>query len=416
MKSPTSRLILGGLIAIILLAGTCSAGFIAGQTLGACSSSPLSLLPQIAASTPNAPDTAEKAPDVDTLFKPFWQAWDLIHKQYVDQPVDDEALMRGAIKGMLEALGDDHTAYMDPQTQEAMDTALIGHYEGIGAVVDTTTDYLTIVSTYPGTPAEKAGLEPGDKVIAVDGEDMTGIEGELVRRKIIGQAGSEVTLTIAWEGEQEPFDVTLERANIVIPAVESRMLSGNVAYVQVNYPFGENTSRDLKDALKDLMAKKPVGLVLDLRNNGGGYLHVAIDVASEFIDKGVIVYEQYGDGTRETFEAEKGGLATKIPMVVLVNEGSASASEIVAGALQDYGRAQLVGTTTYGKGSVQIPTDLVDNQGAVRITVARWLTPKERTINEVGLKPDVEVERTKEDIAAGRDPQLDKAVELLTKP
>jgi carboxyl-terminal processing protease len=194
------------------------------------------------------------------------------------------------------------------------------------------------------------------------------------------------------------------------------MLPGNVAYVQVNYPFGDNTSKDMKNALKDLMAKNPTGLVLDLRNNGGGYLHVAIDVASQFIDKGVIVYEQYGDGTREKFEAEKGGLATKIPMVVLVNEGSASASEIVAGALQDYGRAKLVGTKTYGKGSVQIPTDLVDKQGAVRITVARWLTPKERTIHKVGLQPDVEVQLTKEDMDAGRDPQLDKAVELLTKP
>jgi carboxyl-terminal processing protease len=157
-------------------------------------------------------------------------------------------------------------------------------------------------------------------------------------------------------------------------------------------------------------------MVLDLRDNGGGYLHIAIAVASEFIDQGVIVYEQYGDGTRETFEAEPGGLAAEVPLVVLVNEGSASASEIVAGAIQDLGRGQLVGTTTFGKGSVQIVTDLVDNEGAVRITVARWLTPDERTIHGVGLKPDVEVERTNEDIDTGNDPQLDKAVELLKNP
>jgi carboxyl-terminal processing protease len=162
------------------------------------------------------------------------------------------------------------------------------------------------------------------------------------------------------------------------------------------------------------MANKPAGMVLDLRDNGGGYLHTAISVSSEFIDKGVIVYEQYGDGTRETFEAEPGGLATKVPLVVLINEGSASASEIVAGAIQDTGRGKLVGSTSFGKGSVQIVTDLVDNQGAVRVTVARWLTPDERTIHEVGLKPDVEVERTSEDIEADLDPQLDKAVELLT--
>jgi carboxyl-terminal processing protease len=163
------------------------------------------------------------------------------------------------------------------------------------------------------------------------------------------------------------------------------------------------------------MAQQPKGLILDLRNNGGGYLHVAIDVASEFIEEGVVVYEQYGDGTRETFEAEGNGLATEIPLVVLINAGSASASEIVAGAIQDYGRAELVGETSFGKGSVQIVTDLVDDQGAVRITIARWLTPEERTIHGVGLEPDVKVELTDEDIKADRDPQLDKAVEILSK-
>jgi carboxyl-terminal processing protease len=326
--------------------------------------------------------------------------------------VDDEALMRGAIQGMLDSLGDDHTAYMDPVTQEAIDTQLQGQYEGIGAIVDTTVDYLTIVSTYPDTPAEKAGLEPGDQIIAVDGNDMTEVDPELVRRKVIGPAGTEVDLPILREGTEKPFDVQVTRAKITLPNVDSKMLEGDIGYVLL-YTFGDRTIRTCTMLSRDLMAQKPKGLILDLRNNGGGYLHVAIDVASEFIEDGVVVYEQYGDGTRETFEAKGNGLATEIPLVVLVNAGSASASEIVAGAIQDYDRAELVGETSFGKGSVQIVTDLVDNQGAVRVTIARWLTPKERMIHDVGLEPDVKVELTDEDIKADRDPQLDKAVEIL---
>jgi len=180
--------------------------------------------------------------------------------------------------------------------------------------------------------------------------------------------------------------------------------------------FGDKTRDELRTALKELIAQNPTGLILDLRYNGGGFLTTAIEVASEFIDDGVIMYEEFGDGNRKTYEAKKGGIATEIPLVVLVNEGSASASEIVAGAIQDRERGTLVGATTFGKGSVQIPTQLIDQQGAVRITIARWLTPSGRTIHEVGLQPDVEVPITDEDTANDRDPQLDKAIEILTQP
>jgi carboxyl-terminal processing protease len=193
------------------------------------------------------------------------------------------------------------------------------------------------------------------------------------------------------------------------------MLEDNVGYVHL-YVFGDKTRDELRTALKELIAQNPTGLILDLRYNGGGFLTTAIEVASEFIDDGVIMYEEFGDGNRKTYEAKNGGVATEIPLVVLVNEGSASASEIVAGALQDRERGTLVGVTTFGKGSVQIPTQLKDQQGAVRITIARWLTPNGRTIHEVGLQPDVEVLITDEDIANDRDPQLDKAMEILTQP
>jgi len=191
------------------------------------------------------------------------------------------------------------------------------------------------------------------------------------------------------------------------------MRDDGIAYIQLS-TFGEHTSEELRTTLKELMAKHPKGLILDLRNNGGGYLATAIDVASEFLPKGkVVLYEEYKDGTRRAHKSKGGGLATHIPMVILVNEGTASASEIVSGAMQDYGRALLVGVTTYGKGSVQNWIPLDNNAGAVRITIALWLTPKGRQISGKGLKPDVEVKLTKEDIKAKRDPQLDKAVELI---
>jgi carboxyl-terminal processing protease len=266
----------------------------------------------------------------------------------------------------------------------------------------------------PGSPAEKTGLKPGDQIIAVDGEDMTGIDGELVRKKVIGPAGTTVKLTIAREG-QEPFDVDIERANITVPSLETRMLDNNIAYVHL-FVFGDTTAKDLKEALKELMIQNPQGLILDLRYNGGGYLETAIEVASQFIDDGTIMYEEFGDGNRKSYDARTGGVALDVPIVVLINEGSASASEIVAGAIQDRQRGSLVGVQSYGKGSVQIPTQLKDNEGAVRITTARWLTPNGRTIHQKGLEPDYIVPVTAEDLDANRDPQLDEAIELLTQP
>ncbi len=402
-------------VALLLISGACSAGFVAGRLLPNRSAQPAALLPSNTAEAGAAPTKESATPqDLEEVFVPFWQAWDLVHEQYVDQPVDDNVLMRGAIRGMLDLLGDPHTAYIDPEDYKILTSELQGEatYEGIGAWVDTTGDYLTVISPMTGSPAEKAGLRTGDKIISIDGEDMSGLDGEVVRKKVLGPAGTTIVVTIAREGE-EPFDVSITRAEITVPNVEHRMLDNNIGYVRI-YIFADTTKDLLRDALKDLMAQNPTGIILDLRNNGGGLLELSVDVGSEFVGQGVILYEEYGDGSRKTFDVRNGGLATDIPLVVLINEGSASASEIVAGAIQDSGRGQLVGVTSFGKGSVQVPTALKDDAGAVRITIARWLTPSGRTIHGTGLTPDVEVQITDEDIAANRDPQLDKAVELLT--
>ncbi len=401
VKSKAMLYIAAGVLVFALVASACTIG---GYTLG-----------RQATPTPTAIAASGPTDQVNQLFGPFWQTWQLIHANYVDQPVDDTALMQGAIRGMIQALGDEHSTYMDPSEYiTATNSLKDSSYEGIGAWVSVDGKYLTISEPMPGSPAESAGLKTGDQIIAIDGVDMTGVLPETARQKVLGPKGSTVKLTILREGVDQPFDVDVTRAAITVPLVTSKMLDSNVAYIRV-YSFGDTTTAELRKALDDLLAQKPVGLILDLRNNGGGYLQTGIEVASEFIDSGTIVIEQSGDGSRKNYDALPGGKATKIPMVVLVNKFTASASEIVSGAIQDYGRGKLVGETTYGKGSVQIWYPLMNDQGAARITIARWLTPNGRQINKVGLTPDVAVTQTDQDAQAGKDPQLDQAVQLLTQ-
>jgi len=346
------------------------------------------------------------------LFLPFWETWQAVYTLEPRENLTYEALMREALHSMVETLGDPHTAYMTPYEYQQVNSSLEGEYEGIGVWMDATGEYLTVVAPMEGSPAEAAGLQPGDVVIAVDGEDMTGVDGELVIQRVLGPEGTQVVLTIRREGVAEPFDVTLTRARITVPSVIGEMLDEDIAYVQLT-TFGSDTASELRTTLNDLLSQDPIGLILDIRNNGGGYLDTAVQVTSEFLTQGVVLYEEYGDGTRDTHQVLEGGVAKDIPLIVLVNEGSASASEILAGAIQDHGRGLLVGQTTFGKGSVQLPIALSNSQGALRITVARWLTPNERDISTQGLQPDVAVEFTEEDFDAGQDPQLDKAVELL---
>jgi carboxyl-terminal processing protease len=418
MSSNGVKIFLGVTLGIILACGLFSTGVITGYMIPVVlGEGDLPILPsdraqELADSAPEDVITSPDVEDISELFLPFWEAWDLVHENFVDQPLNDEKLMQGAIQGLMQGLGDPHSSYMDPNQYQQANMQYEGEYEGIGAYIDTSTDYITIISTMPGSPAEAVGLLPGDQVLAVDGEDMTGIDGSLVIRRILGPAGTQVTLSIRREGVAEILEFEITRAVITLPSVVSEMLENDIAYIKLN-DFGSRTTDEFRNALKELVTEDTLGLILDLRGNPGGLLSTSVEVTSELLPDGIVLIERFGDGREETYEVESGGLATDIPLVVLINGGSASASEIVAGAIQDTERGLLVGETTFGKGSVQSWIALSNNAGAIRVTIARWYTPNDRQIAEIGLAPDIEVLITEEDVEAERDPQLDKAIEIL---
>ncbi len=346
----------------------------------------------------------------DINFKQFWDVWKIVQTKYLDQPVADEKLFYGALKGMVSGLGDPHTVYLDPALMKKFDEQLKGAFDGIGAELGIKNKKLTIIAPLPSTPAERAGLKAKDWIVKIEKEETDSMSVEEAVTKIRGKKGTPVRLTVFREGFDEPKEFIITRDRINVVSVKSEDKSG-FSYIKI-LDFDERVSANFAAAVDALMAKKSKGIILDLRNNPGGLLDASIDLTSYWLRPGEIaVKEQWRDRT-EDYPAVRSGVLASIPTVVLVNEGSASASEIMAGALQDYGRAKLVGEKTFGKGSVQELQKLADGS-AVKITIARWLTPKGRQINEVGIKPDFEVKETKEDRDADRDPQLDKAIEIL---
>lgn len=360
-------------------------------------------------------ENKEKLPEYlskDIDFNLFWKVWDLVKKEYVRQPVVDTKLFYGALSGIVSALEDPYSIFLDPDMAKKFQQELEGAFEGIGAELGIKNKQLTVIAPLPGTPAERAGLKAGDKILAIDGKDTSGMALDYAVSIIRGPKGTEVALTIWREGWEKPEEIKIIRDRIELTSVKWEM-KDQIAYLEINH-FNEDTSERVNRAINEILVKNPKGLILDLRNNPGGFLNTAVEIGGEWIENGVIVIEQLQDGRRK--EHKSSGLARlqNLKTVVLVNEGSASASEILAGALQDYGKAILVGKKTFGKGSVQ-NLEMLSDGSAVKITVAEWLTPKGRLIEGEGITPDEEVDLTAEDYEADRDPQLDRAIKILTE-
>lgn len=375
-----------------------------------------------------AQDRPSLTPEQEVLFEPLFQTYDLLQTQYVE-PVDPETLVDGAISGMVDSLDDPYTNYVGPDLFAFVDSDLSGEIEGIGVVISPAEDEneIMIVNVLEDTPAQRSGLEEGDIFVAVNGEEVYGFDNLELAARVRGPAGTTVNLTMR-RGD-ELIDFVVERARIVIPNVETDILEGDIAYIRLSQ-FSSPARSQIDDALAELNVNSRSGLIFDLRGNPGGFLSTAVEIGALFVEDGTLLTEEFSGNRVDSFEVRDGivyrvtdrgeSVYTRnaayanitVPIVVLVDERSASASELVTGAWQDYGVVTVVGETTFGKGTVQTQTELV-NGGGVRVTIARWLTPAGSSISGEGVTPDVVVSAENDGGANGRDAQLDAAIKVL---
>lgn len=348
----------------------------------------------------------------DASFSVFWEAWRVIGQYFYGTPPGEAARAYGAIRGSLDVLEDPYTIFVEPQQRDREQEELRGSFGGIGAWVERTEDGRVLLTPMEGRPADRAGVRAGDELIAVDGTPITpDTPFADVLATVRGESGQVVRLTVRRPGADEPLTFEVKREEIITPSVAWELETPEIGYIQLLI-FNERTSDELRDAVRDLRSQGASRYVIDLRNNGGGLLPAAIDVASQFLDDVVVMYERRSDGTEEAYRVEGRGILLEEPVVFLVNSATASASEIVAGAIQDHERGILIGTETLGKASVQLIFDLSDGS-SVHVTNAHWFTPNRREINSVGLTPDIVVEHTDQDREEERDPQLGRAIQHL---
>ncbi|MBP5993709.1 MAG: S41 family peptidase [Candidatus Moranbacteria bacterium] len=348
-------------------------------------------------------------------FALFWKVWDILKDKFVDKSkLDAKQMLYGAIDGMLASTGDPYTTFFDPKENQEFQEDISGNFEGIGAEMDIKDDILTIVAPLEDTPAERAGLLAGDKILKIDGEPTTNLDIDEAVHRIRGKKGTSVTLNIYHVGDEEAQDIVVPRDVIHVKSIRFEMKDDNrVAYIRLNR-FGEDTAVEFERAVRSALEAKASGLVLDLRNNPGGLLGSAVDIASFMLpDRMVVVVEENDKGVKRELKTTGGDVLSGVPTAILINEGSASASEILAGALREQrDNVRLFGKKSFGKGSVQELVS-VTRDASVKITVAKWLTPKGNQIHKVGIAPDEEVSLTRDNVAEKRDPQLDKAIEWL---
>lgn len=336
---------------------------------------------------------AQSNPDMPKEFDVFWEAWAIIQAHFIDREVlDTKELTYGAIQGLVTALGDEgHTTFLTPSELEHQRSAMAGSFSGIGAQLGIKEGLPVIVAPIDGSPAAEAGIKPGDIILGVDGEDVTSLSLDEIVDKVRGPAGTEVVLTLLREGEESSIELTLVRREIKVAAVSWTMVPGTkVALVRLNQ-FSATAKTELVEAYKALKAAGAESLIFDIRNNPGGLLSQAISVTSQFLKNGNVLQEENAQGRRRAYRVESGGVATELPMVVLINPGSASSAEILAGAIQDHKRGQLIGETTFGTGTV-LQTFTLEDGSALLLGTSQWLTADGRLIRKQGIKPDVEVE------------------------
>ena len=350
-------------------------------------------------------------------FSLFWKVWDALGASYYDKSkLNPSKMVEGAISGMVAAIGDPYTVYLPPEENKVVEEDLQGSFGGVGIQIGFKGKQLAVIAPMPDTPAEKAGIKAGDFILAIKDEkkkiDKTtgGMSLPEAVQIIRGPAGSEVTLTLLRDGQNEPIEVKLVRADIKVPSVILTFEGRNkdIAYLKL-LKFGGETENEWNNAVSKIISNNTKGIILDLRNNPGGYLQGAVDIASDFLKLGTVVVSQEVNGKKDDFKTSRLPRLPRYPLVILVNEGSASASEILAGALRDQAEVKLVGKTTFGKGTIQEPKTINGGAG-LHITIARWLTPKGEWVNEKGLKPDIEVD-DKPDTT--EDEQFNKALEVL---
>jgi carboxyl-terminal processing protease len=404
-------------VAACLLAAGIGLGFALG-TARAASPTPADTADQAnSTSAPSGDAIAADCPPSasaldDAEFGPFWEAWNAVEDRYYYDLPSAEERMHGAIRGMMESLGDKHSSFMDPSAVEAWQARDEGEFEGIGAWVDEAPlGGVLIISVFKEGPADLAGIRGGDVIVEVNGEDVTEDSLDETLSNVRGPAGTDVTLGIVREGEEDLIEITVTRELLEIPITDARMLDDNVGYVAL-YQFNAVADERLRRDVQSLLDQGAEYLILDLRGNGGGYLDQALSIGDFFLDEGVVMIERDVDGNEVTIPTVTGESGETIPLVVLIDGGSASASEIVAGAIQDEGRGTLIGETSYGKGSVQELITLSDGT-MIRVTMANWYTPNDNSITDVGISPDIEVVVDPDTLEEGEDPALQRAIEFL---
>lgn len=351
--------------------------------------------------------------DVTADFGVFWQAWNYIKNEHVDgDKVPDQDLVYGSITGLVGALDDENSNFFPPVEAKKFEEDVSGSFGGIGAEIGIREGQLVIIAPLKGSPAERAGLKSSDKILEIEGEATSGVDVNTAVTKIRGPEGSDVTLTIAREEWSAPKNIVITRARIEVPTLDHALVGNNLSHIKL-YAFNRNAPYQFYQAIVAAAISNSRGLILDLRNNPGGFLDVAVDLAGWFVDRGkVVVTERFRSGDEEIFRANGNEALKDFPVVILVNGGSASASEILAGALRDHRGVKLIGEKTYGKGSVQ-ELKILSDDSSLKLTIAKWVMPSGNVIEDNGLTPDLEVALTEKDAEAKKDPQLDKAIETL---